>query len=143
MRDVMAWPRPQVRCFAGRASPCSVISHYGDGTCRIHGKSQLPLGTVLSTHRSTYHGKPMTRVVPQGRGTEHSPVVLLDGSGALPRTVLGSKGYGIDAMRRHGLPVPPAFAVTTEVGARLVADPQGCLEGIWDQVRDKMRRHDR
>jgi pyruvate,orthophosphate dikinase len=85
----------------------------------------------------------MTRVVPQGRGTEHSPVVLLDGSGGLPRTVLGSKGYGIDAMRRHGLPVPPAFAVTTEVGALLVADPQGCLEGIWDQVCDKMRRLER
>ena len=39
----------------------------------------------------------------------HGGDTLLDGTAGLPREILGNKGYGIDAMRRHGLPVPPAF----------------------------------
>ena len=46
---------------------------------------------------------------------QHPPVVLLDGTTTLPRAMLGNKGYGINAMRREGLPVPPAFCITTEV----------------------------
>jgi pyruvate, orthophosphate dikinase len=83
----------------------------------------------------------MTWVGPQGsRGeAEQPPVVRLDGNAGLPRTALGNKGYGIDAMRRLGLPVPPAFGVTTEVCAQFFADPQGCLDGVWDQVYDEVR----
>lgn len=42
-------------------------------------------------------------------------------------------------MRRHGLPVPPAFCITTEVCARFFADPEGWLHDIWGDVREKMR----
>ena len=62
----------------------------------------------------------------------------MDGRARLPREVLGNKGYGIDAMRRHGLPVPPAFCITTEVCKEFFSDPSRCLDDIWSDVRDKM-----
>ncbi len=65
-------------------------------------------------------------------------IVALDGRGCLPREILGNKGSGIDAMRRQGLPVPPAFCITTEVCPRFFASPEGCLNEIWDDVRDTM-----
>jgi pyruvate, orthophosphate dikinase len=57
-------------------------------------------------------------------------VVLLDGTARLPHEILGKKGYGIDAMRRHQLPVPPAFCIATEVCAQSFADPEHCLYGL-------------
>jgi pyruvate,orthophosphate dikinase len=72
------------------------------------------------------------------RQLKHPPVVLLDGSARLPREILGNKGYGIDAMRRHGLPVPPAFCITTEVCARFFDDTEGTVESIGDDVRAKL-----
>ena len=71
-------------------------------------------------------------------GEAHPSVVTLDGRACLPREILGNKGYGIDAMRRHGLPVPPAFCITTEVCTRFFANPGRCLDDIWNDVRDKM-----
>jgi pyruvate,orthophosphate dikinase len=68
----------------------------------------------------------------------HPAVVTLDGHANLPREILGNKGYGIDAMRRQGLPVPPAFCITTEVCTRFFANPGRCLDDIWNDVRDKM-----
>lgn len=53
--------------------------------------------------------------------------------------LLGNKGYGIDAMRRQGLPVPPAFCITTEVCSRFFANPGHYLDDIWNDVHDKMR----
>lgn len=69
---------------------------------------------------------------------QHPPVVLLDGKSKLPRNILGNKGYGINAMRREGLPVPPAFCITTEVCARYFEDPDGTVESIRTDVRDKL-----
>jgi pyruvate, orthophosphate dikinase len=66
-------------------------------------------------------------------------VVALDGGARHPRELLGNKGHGIDAMRRHNLPVPPAFCITTEVGLRCLADPAATLDEIWDDVLDRMR----
>ncbi|TAM65673.1 pyruvate, phosphate dikinase [Mycobacterium sp.] len=71
-------------------------------------------------------------------GEAHPLVITLDGRARLPREILGNKGYGIDSMRRHGLPVPPAFCITTEVCARFFADPRRCVDDIWGDVRDKM-----
>lgn len=34
--------------------------------------------------------------------------------------------------------MPPAFCITTEVCAKFFADPQRCLDEIWNDVRDKM-----
>jgi pyruvate,orthophosphate dikinase len=72
-------------------------------------------------------------------GFEYAPVVLLDGSSELPRHILGNKGYGINAMRREGLPVPPAFCITTEVCARYFEDHDGTTAAIRDEVRDKLK----
>lgn len=65
-------------------------------------------------------------------------MVLLDGRADRPRQLLGNKGHGIDAMRRHGLPVPPAFCITTEVGLRYLDDPAATMEAIWGDVLDGM-----
>jgi pyruvate, orthophosphate dikinase len=65
-------------------------------------------------------------------------VVLLDGGANRPRAILGNKGHGIDTMRRHKLPVPPAFCITTEVGVRYLAEPGPTLAAIWDDVLDGM-----
>ncbi len=65
-------------------------------------------------------------------------MVLLDGQANRPRQLLGNKGHGIDAMRRHNLPVPPAFCITTEVGLRYLADPKVTMEAIWDDLLDGM-----
>ncbi len=70
----------------------------------------------------------------------HPPVVELDGSSNLSREVLGNKGYGINSMRRHGLPVPPAFAITTDVCRSFFVGSDRALELIWDDVLDNMRR---
>lgn len=66
-------------------------------------------------------------------------VVALDGRAGLRREVVGNKGYGIDSMRRQGLPVPPAFCISTDVCAEFFANPDQCLDGIWDEVREKIR----
>lgn len=71
---------------------------------------------------------------------EHPPVVSLDGTAALPRDVLGDKGYGINVMRREGLPVPPAFCITTEVCARYFDEPDATADAIRDDVRAQLRR---
>uniref|UniRef100_UPI0006DC91CC pyruvate, phosphate dikinase n=1 Tax=Mycobacterium sp. UM_3 TaxID=1638774 RepID=UPI0006DC91CC len=65
-------------------------------------------------------------------------MVLLDGTANHPRELLGNKGHGIEAMRRHGLPVPPAFCITTEVGLRYLADPRATMDAIWDDVLHRM-----
>jgi pyruvate,orthophosphate dikinase len=74
-----------------------------------------------------------------GPGFRHDPVVLLDGTSTLPRSILGNKGYGINAMRREGLPVPPAFCITTEVCARHFEDPDGTSASIRGDVLDKLQ----
>ncbi|ORA78139.1 pyruvate, phosphate dikinase [Mycobacterium malmoense] len=65
-------------------------------------------------------------------------MVVLDGEAEHPRGLLGNKGYGIEAMRRHNLPVPPAFCITTEVGLRYLAEPTATMDAIWDDVLDRM-----
>lgn len=60
----------------------------------------------------------------------------LDGTAEDPPDILGSKGFGINAMRRQGLSVPPAFCITTQVWRQWVSDPESTLTGIWPAVRD-------
>jgi pyruvate,orthophosphate dikinase len=85
-------------------------------------------------------GAQMPESVPSGKSSfRHDPVVLLDGETSLPRNILGNKGYGINAMRREGLPVPPAFCITTEVCAHYFDDPDSTTAAIRDEVRDKLR----
>jgi pyruvate,orthophosphate dikinase len=67
------------------------------------------------------------------------PVVPLDGGASSPPEVLGHKGYGVDMMRRNGLPVPTAICITAEVGARYRADPEATINAIWADVLEGMR----
>src|SRR5580693_5105206 len=72
--------------------------------------------------------------------TPNPPVLLLDGDASYPPEILGHKGHGIDMMRRNGLPVPPAFCINVEVGARYLAEPRATIDEIWDDVLDGIRR---
>ncbi|WP_244268921.1 pyruvate, phosphate dikinase [Mycobacterium parascrofulaceum] len=80
-----------------------------------------------------------TRGCTTARIARGGAVVLLDGTASHPRELLGNKGHGIEVMRRHGLPVPPAFCITTEVGLRYLADPRATMDAVWDDVVDRMR----
>jgi pyruvate, orthophosphate dikinase len=68
------------------------------------------------------------------------PVLLLDGEAKYPPEILGHKGHGIDVMRHRGLPVPPAFCITTQVGARYLAEPVETIDAIWDDVLAAIRK---
>jgi pyruvate, orthophosphate dikinase len=67
------------------------------------------------------------------------PVIPLDGDASSAPEVLGHKGHGIDMMRHNGLPVPPAFCITAEVGARYQAEPETTIDAVWDDVLDAIR----
>ncbi|WP_166903623.1 pyruvate, phosphate dikinase [Mycobacterium sp. DL440] len=67
-------------------------------------------------------------------------VVQLDGSARGSRNTLGNKGFGINLMRGLGLPVPPAFCVSTDVSAALMAGDGEVLDRIWPDVLDKLCR---
>jgi pyruvate,orthophosphate dikinase len=66
------------------------------------------------------------------------PVVLLDGSAPGSRAVLGNKGFGINLMRGLGLPVPPAFCLSTSVCAALLAGDRHGLDRVWPDVLEKL-----
>ncbi|WP_343603026.1 pyruvate, phosphate dikinase [Mycobacterium sp.] len=66
-------------------------------------------------------------------------MLLLDGGIACSPETVGHKGYGIDTMRRRGLPVPPAFCITAQVGARYLAEPGPTMDAVWDDVLDGVR----
>ena len=54
------------------------------------------------------------------------------GTDPVPRQVVGSKGHGISMMRGLGLPVPPAFCITSEGVAM--------LDRIWTAITDAVGR---
>ncbi|GFG74971.1 pyruvate, phosphate dikinase [Mycobacterium botniense] len=66
--------------------------------------------------------------------------MLLDGGANQPADIVGTKGHSIDMMRRHRLPVPPAFCITTEVGAQYLVQPEATINAIWDDVLAHMSR---
>ncbi|MFZ8813887.1 MAG: PEP/pyruvate-binding domain-containing protein, partial [Thermus aquaticus] len=45
-------------------------------------------------------------------------VYLLEEAEGFSKDLLGGKGFGLVAMRKAGLPVPPAFVITTEACRR-------------------------
>lgn len=65
-------------------------------------------------------------------------MILLDGFACQPPELLGNKGFGINMMRRRGLPVPPAFCITTKVCAEWFDEPDTTVERIWPHVCDKV-----
>nr|WP_230329424.1 pyruvate, phosphate dikinase [Nocardia aurantiaca] len=62
-------------------------------------------------------------------------VVELDGACGLSRDKIGGKAWSIDHMRALGLPVPPAFVITTDGWADYTR--RGAIaDEIWAQVRE-------
>ncbi|GEL26852.1 hypothetical protein PSU4_58060 [Pseudonocardia sulfidoxydans NBRC 16205] len=60
-------------------------------------------------------------------------VALHDDSGRMGAALLGGKGAGLARMTGAGLPVPPAFVITTEACRRYARD--GLPDSVWDEVR--------
>ena len=50
------------------------------------------------------------------------------------RTLLGDKGTSLAEMRQWGLPVPPAFTITTGASAAYREGNQQIPDGLWQQV---------
>src|SRR5580700_2146805 len=56
------------------------------------------------------------------------------------RTVLGGKAWSITEMLRHGIPVPPAFALTTDECDRYYAAGRSIPEDVLAQLPDAVKR---
>jgi pyruvate,orthophosphate dikinase len=69
---------------------------------------------------------------------ESESLALLDGSCRLSREALGNKAHGINLMRGFGLPVPPAFCITTDVCAAFLAGDERALDRMWHAVLDRV-----
>ncbi|WP_433723749.1 pyruvate, phosphate dikinase [Nocardia sp. CA-129566] len=66
----------------------------------------------------------------------HASVVELDGTCGLSRERIGGKAWSVDHMRGLGLPVPPAFVLTTEAWAEFGANGGVLSAQIWAGVRE-------
>jgi pyruvate,orthophosphate dikinase len=65
-------------------------------------------------------------------------LAVLDGNCRLSREALGNKAHGINLMRSLGLPVPPAFCITTEVCAAFLAGDERALDRVWHAVLERL-----
>jgi pyruvate, orthophosphate dikinase len=72
------------------------------------------------------------------QGAGRTSIALLDGSCPLSREQVGNKAYGINLMRRLGLPVPPAFCLTTDVCAAFLSGDQRALDPVWPGVLESL-----
>lgn len=69
----------------------------------------------------------------------NTPAVLaLDGTAPADRELLGGKAYSVNRMRSLGLPVPPAFAITTPVCARFHDNGGQLPDEVWDEVVNQL-----
>ena len=55
------------------------------------------------------------------------------------RGLLGGKGANLGEMNRLGVPVPPAFTITTEACNAYLAAGRKLPEGLWDQALAALR----
>ena len=61
-------------------------------------------------------------------------VVILDGTSGLDANVLGGKAWSIERMRALGMPVPPAFVLTTEVCRQYYANDRNVPNAVADAL---------
>ena len=66
-------------------------------------------------------------------------VVTLDGSCALTPDEIGGKAWGVNRMRSLGLPVPPAFVVTTHACREYYATDRAVHDALWAQIVERMK----
>ncbi|MFG2830737.1 pyruvate, phosphate dikinase [Streptomyces sp. NPDC048434] len=58
----------------------------------------------------------------------------LDGSVSADRSLLGGKGWGLQQMHQLGIPVPPAFTITTTACNQYFEQGSELSEELWDHV---------
>jgi len=68
-----------------------------------------------------------------------SRVLILDGTTNPDPVIIGGKAAGIARMVSAGLPVPPAFVLSTSVCRDFLATGDGVLDALWADVRAGMR----
>lgn len=61
-------------------------------------------------------------------------VLMLDGTTGLDRDLLGGKAWSIERMRSLGIPVPPAFALGTDVCRQYYRDERTLTADVWDEL---------
>lgn len=66
----------------------------------------------------------------------HVDVLPLDGQDDLERELIGGKAWSIQQMQRLGMPVPPAFVITTRVCREYYSAGRTVPERIWTLVVD-------
>lgn len=64
-------------------------------------------------------------------------LLLLNGRTGASRDVVGGKAFGIERMLQLGLPVPPAFVLTT-AACRWYLASRRLPDSMWDRVRELM-----
>ncbi|HEX4226184.1 MAG TPA: tryptophan 2,3-dioxygenase family protein, partial [Pseudonocardiaceae bacterium] len=64
--------------------------------------------------------------------------VPLDGSVSADRSLLGGKGWGLQQMHQLGIPVPPAFTITTKACAQYFEHGNQLSEQLWSEVLDQV-----
>ena len=65
---------------------------------------------------------------------------LVDQSQDTLSSLLGGKGARLAEMTRLGLPVPPAFTVTTEACLAYLSDSGSFPKGMWEQMLEGLKR---
>jgi pyruvate,orthophosphate dikinase len=68
------------------------------------------------------------------------PVLALTADLRADRDVLGGKAWSITEMLRHGIPVPPAFALTTDECERYYAAGRAIPEDVLTRLPEAVRR---
>lgn len=68
----------------------------------------------------------------------HPLVIPLDGSIEADRSLLGGKAWGLQYMHRIGMPVPPAFTLTTRACAHYFDAGQKVSEQLWSAVLEQI-----
>src|SRR3954449_13014032 len=71
-------------------------------------------------------------------GTEKQWVYLAQDAPASDKDLLGGKGAGLAAMTQAGLPVPPAFTITT-AACNAYQREGGFPPGLWEQTVAALR----
>src|SRR5881227_2250849 len=67
-------------------------------------------------------------------------VYMANEAPAANRDLLGGKGAGLAAMTQAGLPVPPAFTITTAACNAYQRLSGQFPEGLWDQTLDALKK---
>ena len=72
--------------------------------------------------------------------TDQQWVYLAEDAPASDKDLLGGKGAGLAAMTQAGLPVPPAFTITTAACNAYQAAGGQFVPGLWDQTLAALRK---